>query len=53
MANDDKSMDVQLICSQSVLDYIKLQSMNPMGVSAPWANSLDIISFRPVKTFHI
>ena len=23
--------------------------MNPMGISAPWAESIDIISLRPVK----
>ena len=35
MSDDDKSMDVQLICNQHVMTYNKLQGINPMGLSAP------------------
>ena len=38
MSNDDKSMDIQLICNQRVVTYNNLRCMNPMGLSAPWAD---------------
>ena len=38
MSDDDKSMDVKLICNQRVVTYNKLRGMNPMGLSVPWAN---------------
>ena len=49
MSDDDKSMDVQLICNQCVVTYNKFCGMNPMGLSAPWGDSLEIISLHPVK----
>ena len=49
MSDDDKSMDVQLICNQSVVTYNELWGMNPMGISAPWDESIEIIDFYPVK----
>ena len=36
MYNDDKSMNVQLICNQSVVTYNTLLGMNPMVIIAPW-----------------
>ena len=36
MYNDDKSMNVQLICNQLVVTYNKLLGMNPMVIIAPW-----------------
>ena len=36
MSDDDKPMDVQLICNQCVVTDNKLRVMNPMGLSAPW-----------------
>ena len=49
MSDDDKSMDVQLICNQNVVTDNKFQGLNSMGLSAPWANSLAIISMYQVK----
>ena len=49
MSDDDKSMDFQLICNQRVVTSNKLRGMNPMGLSAPWDDSIDIIAFNPVK----
>ena len=42
-------MDVQLKCFQRVVTYNKFLGMNPMGLSAPCDDSLDIIAFHPVK----
>ena len=42
MSDDDKSMDVQLICNQSLVAYDKWQGVNLMGLSTPWSDSLDI-----------
>ena len=28
---------------------LKMQGMNPMGLSAPWADFIDILSLHPVK----
>ena len=47
MSNHDKSTDFHLICNQCVVNYNKLQGMNPIGLSAPWDESLDIIDFHP------
>ena len=44
MSDDDKSMDVKLIFNQRVVTYNKLRDMKPMGLSAPWDESLDIIA---------
>ena len=49
MSDDDKLMDFQFICNQHVVTYNKLQVMNPMLLSAPWADSLDMISVRSVR----
>ena len=49
MSDDDKSMDVQLICNQHLVTYNKLQCVNLMGLSAPWAKSLEITALDPVK----
>ena len=49
MYDDDKSIDVQLICNQRVVTYNKLIGMNPMVLSAPCDDSLDIIDLNPVK----
>ena len=38
MSDDDKSIDVQLICNQRVVKYILFQGMNPICLSAPWAD---------------
>ena len=38
MSDDDKSMDVQLICNQLVGIYNKLLGINPMGLSDPWVD---------------
>ena len=38
MSDDDKSMDVQLICNQLVVIYNKLLGINPMGLSDPWVD---------------
>ena len=40
MYDDDKSMDVQLICNQRVVTYNKLRGINQMGLIVPWDNSL-------------
>ena len=42
-------MYIQFICNQRVVTYNKLQGIKPMVLSAPWANSLDIIALHPVK----
>ena len=34
MYDDDKSMDVHLICNQRVVTYNKFQGIKPMGVSS-------------------
>ena len=49
MYDDDKSMDVQLICNQHVVTYNKLRGMKLMGLSDPWTGSADIITFNPEK----
>ena len=49
MSNDDKYIDVQLICYQRVATYNKFRGMNPMESSAPWDKSPEIISLHPVK----
>ena len=49
MSDDDKSMDVQLICNQRVVNYSTLQFMNPIFFSVPWDDSIDIIALYPVK----
>ena len=38
MSDDDKSMDVHLICNQLVVIYNKLLGINPMGLSDPCDN---------------
>ena len=35
MSDDNKSMDVQLICNKHVATYIKLRGMKRMGLSYP------------------
>ena len=42
-------MGVQLVCNQRVMTYNKFQGINPMGLSAPWTYSLEIIALHPVK----
>ena len=42
-------MDVQLICNQQVVTYNKFWIMNPIGLSAPCSDYLDIIALHPVK----
>ena len=37
MSDDDKSIYVQLICNQRVVKYNNFRGMNPMVLSAPWA----------------
>ena len=49
MSDDNKSMDVLLICNQYVVTYNKLLDIKPMGIIAPWAEYLEIISLDPVK----
>ena len=49
MSDDDKSIYDQLICNQRVVTYKKIRGMNSMNLSSPWADSLDIIAFCPVK----
>ena len=49
MSDDDKSMNDRLICNQCLATYNKLRSMNPIGLSSPWAESLQIIALHPVK----
>ena len=44
-------MDVQLIFNQNVVTKNKILGINPMVLSAPWDDSLDIIHLRPVKNF--
>ena len=44
MYDDDKSMDVQLICNQRVVTQNEFLGVNPMGLSSPWDNSLEIIA---------
>ena len=51
MYDDDESMNDQLICNQCVLTQNKLRGMNPMGLSAPWANSPEVIALQPLKIF--
>ena len=50
MSNDGKPMDVQLIWYQRVVTYNKLLGINPIGLSAPWDNSLEIIALLSVNT---
>ena len=38
MYDDDKSMDVKLICNQYVVNNIKLRGMKPMELGDPWSN---------------
>ena len=49
MSDDDKAMDVQLVCNQRVVTYNKLRGMNLIGFSDPWDDSIEIIAFYPVK----
>ena len=49
MSDDDKSTDFGLICNQRFLTYNKLWGMNPMGLSDPWNEYLEIIELNPVK----
>ena len=49
MSDDDKSMDVQLICNQRLVTYNKLQGVNLMGLSAPWSDYPHITSLDSVK----
>ena len=49
MPDDDKSMDVQLIWNQRVVNYNKLRGMNPMGLSSSWDDSFVIIASHPIK----
>ena len=49
MYDDDKSIDVQLICNQRVVTYNKLWGMNPIVLIEPCDDSLDIIYLNPVK----
>ena len=51
MSDDDKSMDIQLICNQHVVTYNELQGINPMGLSSSWYESYDIIALNSVKQF--
>ena len=44
MSDDDKSMDVQVICNQRLVTYNKLQGVNLMGISAPWEDYPHITS---------
>ena len=48
MSDYDKSMYVQLILNQSTVTYNKL-GMNPMGLSAPWADYKNKQSFTNMK----
>ena len=38
MPDDDKSMVVQVICNQRVLNYDKLRGMKPMCLSSLWSD---------------
>ena len=38
MSDGYKSINFQLICNQRVVTYNKLQGMNPVGLSDPWAD---------------
>ena len=49
MSDDDKSMDVHLICNQRLVTYNKYQGVNLMGLSSPWDNSLEITCLYTVK----
>ena len=46
MSDDDKSINVQLICNQRVVTYNKLQGINPMVISASWYDSLENIALH-------
>ena len=39
----------QMFCTSFVKEKLKLLVMNPMCISAPWADSLEIIALHPVK----
>ena len=49
MYDGNKSLDVKLICIQCVVTFNQLQGMNPIGLSAPCADPLEIISLRTAK----
>ena len=49
MSDYDKSMYLQFICNQRVVNCNKFLYVNSMGLSAPWYDFLDIISMHPVK----
>ena len=51
MSDDDKSMDIQLICNQHVVTYNEFWDINPMGLSSSWYDSYDIIALNAVKQF--
>ena len=52
MSNDDISMYVQLLSNQRVVTCDKLRGTNPMVISDPWDDSLDIIALHPVRAPH-
>ena len=49
MYDEDKSMEVHLICNQSVGTKKTLRGINPVVLSAPWADSIGIIDFQTLK----
>ena len=51
MSDDNKPLDVQLLYNQRVVIHNKLQGMHPIDLSAPWANSLQIIALSSLKYF--
>ena len=49
MSDDDKSMDVQLICNQHVVIYNKFQGINPISLSDPWVDYKNKQLFTNIK----
>ena len=43
--SDPRSDSLEIIALQKVK---KMIGINPIGISAPWANSIDIIDLKPV-----
>ena len=51
MYDEYKSMDFKLICNQRLGTYSKLWGINPMGLSSPCDEYIEIVSLHPVKKY--
>ena len=49
MYDDDKSVNVHLICNEHEATYNKFLGMNPMGLSDPWHDFKNKQSFTNIK----